>query len=370
MYEKKKSVWDVIIGNPVYVLSAMVMMYAITELLSGSPTAGDLRHILLTYGSLQLYELAIIALAAWITVRLVVPDDAATLLIVECLLIGSAFITLDELLAANTGRGIALCAAGLVLAAAKLALTRRPLDLAIGKTLRVLVWLGFALPVLWVPQMKSVASVPPAADWTAYLAWWSLGGLILLGTLAVWLSTEHHTAERSILPSAMLAAASVLSVGGHLFALHHSFLVSSRLSYVAPAFVAAAFSIVLAVHVVDRPVTKWTFVLSWLPCLGLVLLLFDPPSVRSSQGVMLVGAEILAVYGWLIVMTRKKWFALHLFALPALMFADQRRMITEHLTAHRGCWLAGLAFGLLAVGAVLTRYKHRRRLVSGPRDSA
>ena len=369
MHEKKKSISDVIIGNPVYVLSAMVMMYAITVLLSGKPAAGDLRNILLTYGSLQLYELAIIALAVWITVSLVVPDDAATLLIVESLLIGAAFITMDELLAANTSWGLTLCAAGLILAAAKLALTRRPLDLTIGRTLRVVVWLGFVLPVMWVPQMKSVVSTPLAADWTACLAWWSLGALILLGTLAVWLSNECRTGERSILPSAMLTAVCGLSVGGHLFALHHSFLVSSRLSYVAPAFVAASFSVVLAVHATDRPVTKWTFVLSWLPCLGLVLLLVDPPSALRSHGLKLVGAEVLAVYGCLLVMTRNKWFALHLFVLPAMIFADQRRMITEHLIAHRGWWLTGLAFVLLAAGAVLTRHKHRRRLLSVQENS-
>ncbi len=369
MYEKRKSVWDVIVGNPVYVLSAVVMMYAITVLLSGQPAAGDLRNILVTYGSLQLYELAILALAAWITVRLAVPDDSATLLIIESILIGSAFITMDELLAANTRWGLTLCAAGLILAAGKLSLAGRPLDLAIGRTLRAVVWLGFALPVMWVPKMKSVMSTPLASDWTAYLAWWSLGALILLGTLAVWLSNERPVGERSILPSAMIAAASVLSVGGHLFALHHSFLASPPLSCVAPAFVAASFSLVLAVFATDRPVTKWTFALSWLPCLGLVLLLADPPSVRSSLGLMLVGAEILAVYGWLMVMTRKKWFALHLFTLPALIFVEQRRMIAEHVSAHLGWWLIGLAFVLLAAGAGLTRHKHRRRLVSMHGDS-
>jgi hypothetical protein len=359
-----------IVGNPVYVLSAAVMMYGIALLLNRPGSApGDVPHILQAYTALQLYEAALIGLAAWILLRLLVPEDGVTLLLVESLFLGGAFITLDELLAANTPVGLGLAGAGLALAAVKLGLARRPMGLQVDRLIRVLVLALLALPIAWVPWMKAVVDTPIMVAWVAYAAWVSLAvGLLAVLLLAGWnvLRVRPGPAAAATL---VLGPVTLLTVGCHFFSLHHAFLAPAQAWYPVPALIVLAGFGVWAALTASPGNFARDAVIVWLPVVPLVLFGFDWPLKRAPwadlptllQPFQLTRWWIVLVYATLLLLTRRRMLVLP-FAAACLFAAGQRRQVAlEFASDHRGWCLVGLAFALLVLGGWLSVFKHRRR---------
>lgn len=359
-----------IVGNPIYVISAAVMMYGIALVLNRpGHTPGDLPHILSAYAALQLYEAALIGLAAWILLRLLVPEDGFILFVLECLFLGGAFITLDELLAANTSIGLGLAGSGLALAAVKLGLAHRPMGLSIDRIWRGLAVALMALPIAWVPWMKSVVEEPLPVAWIAYAAWMSLA-VALLGVLLLtgW-NVLRVPAGPEVAAPLVLGLVTLLTVGGHLFSLHHAFLAPAERWYPAPALMVLAGFAVRAVLRVARAGLRENVVV-WLPVAPLLLFCFESPVRRAPwsglpsllQPFQLTGWWLVLIYATLALMTRRKMLALPLAASFLFAAGERREVAIAVASEHRGWCLVGLSFVLLVLGGCLTAYKHRRRL--------
>jgi hypothetical protein len=260
----------------------------------------------------------------------------------------------------NLTQGLVSYGVGLALAAIKLSVTYRPMRLGIHGVVAGSAILAYTLPIAWISTMAQVKAEDIEADWIAHCAWWSLSLLIVIGVVVSWLWTWQSRCGTR--PSAVLAAASVITSGAHLFALHHAFLATQRVSYTAPVVVALSFAGLA--HLLDkrRSVTPALLTLSWLPCIGLILSRVDPiDAISVEQSTRMLGWLIFALYGALLIMTRKKWLMANVMLSFAYMFVDKRLIVLEHLKDYRGWWLVMAAFALLVIGAALTLQKHRYR---------
>lgn len=168
--------------NPAYLLSALLMLLGMRAIVQpGSNQAGRLPAILAAYGTLQVYEFLLVAIALVVACRLFIWDDGRTLVLVESFFVVGCFIMIDQL-AFNPTMRLAAFYLGLLAAAA--ALARFYL---IG---RVLVpHMVFPIFVLLITSLLWNAAVPAAQSWMSedntalrepfwILGWWSLAAIL------------------------------------------------------------------------------------------------------------------------------------------------------------------------------------------------
>jgi len=374
MIEKERLGSGWIVGNPLYVLSAAALMYGVAQLLnSGDRTAGDISQILSTYGVIQLYEIALLAMAAWVLLRLIVPEDGVTLLVIEGLILGGAFITLDELLAADTGLGLWVAGSGLMIALVKMTVVRRTIGVPLGPASHLAALALLALPIVWVPVMKGVVDRPTVAAWMAYASWSSLAGtLLVLIAMARW-RVFGNLRGPAVVPLAVLGATMLLAAGGHLYSLHHSFLAPLCAWYAAPALIVLAAGIALvSLRNPRSPVTQ-RFAALCLPFVPLVFFALDTSWRRGPWRELPEMLQPFACAQWWVVMvllilallTRRLMPLVPLAAGAVLAVGPRRQVAFDLAWDHRSWCFVLAAFALLALGGWLSAHKHHYRIALG-----
>jgi hypothetical protein len=167
----------VIDHNPFYLLSALCMLgglLTLTNSLSFSPIPQ--RHLLLLIGTLNCYELLLVTLAIWLIVNRKLIRDGAILLGIEALFLADTAMLNAELFTVDRRLGAVVNLLLLLLAAGKLALIFRALQIrsrgAYGFILANLVLL-FVLPgVFKQVAMQDNGKLTALA---VYAAWWAVG---------------------------------------------------------------------------------------------------------------------------------------------------------------------------------------------------
>lgn len=164
-------------ANPLYVISAALLAYAIQQLMEElDPQIGKVREILQIVALLHIYEIAVLIVATVVLKRRARAGlDMHGLLIVAALFLGASFIALDELTMIRPWLGAALIAATLALAAIKLAWYARLPGVLLPWRYRavVLAILGaHALSPLLGARQITHPLTPAAAQGLAWLAGW------------------------------------------------------------------------------------------------------------------------------------------------------------------------------------------------------
>lgn len=181
--------------NPFYLLSAGSMLvgcFALSHALELRP--GNWKSLAVLIGVLQLYELVLVALAAFLLRRRKLFSDARTLFFLEALFLLDATFLNAEIAAAEPWASPWVATGSFVLAAVKLVAIREALGL--GSRRRLAASLVQIAVMLYAPVVVAVASAVDTKlaafglgrEWlplAAYALWWAVGLLPLLHAWAL-----------------------------------------------------------------------------------------------------------------------------------------------------------------------------------------
>lgn len=234
--------------NPMYLLSAGCMAAgARMYLVDPSNRAGEIGLILLTFGVLQAYELAVTSVLLFLHARRRSPEDRPSLLLVATLFWTGPLAATAEMVALNPRKGALVVAGACLLALSELRVVRRALglQLSIGGRLAAgacIVLLGVLPLLLKLPRPGS-----GVGELYMYLGWWLLGGVVLLSLRTARFHARESRRSQSLGPTArdlhLEVALLILVLGAtcaHLVAMNYAFLTHARLFYASPLLVALA----------------------------------------------------------------------------------------------------------------------------------
>lgn len=338
--------------NPLYLLSAAAMALAARLLLVDPDTrAGDLGHILLTLGVLQLYELAVTAVLLLLSCYRRGPEHLPSLFLVGTIFWTAPLAATAELTAQHGSLGIVLSVAVAILAAAEFETVRRMTNLRISAFGR-----GAALAMLALVALLPAFLLPADAsgranEWALLAGWWLAASILILiaaaaqaaSGAAIAASTDRTSAGDSVAALSLhsvrreLLWLLVLSViaGVQLIGMNHAFYLHATPAYAAPLIVLLAHVLIQSRGLLGDAAPIVPMGVFLLPLFGLLLAMtgLDPKHVESHAHWLLArplaATSALAGLVW--------WFAWR-----------------------RGCGGAFLHFGsgalALAVGVLISAY--------------
>jgi hypothetical protein len=214
-------------SNPFYLISACCMLggcLALTNSLSWMSV--PIPRLLILIGTLNVYEAALIGLAAYLIARRKLLRDGVVLLLLEAFFLVDVTFLNAEIATAKLGLGIAVAAALFIAATIKLWVAMRLLG-----TSRIGAQFAFILVVL-----AAILVIPIVFAWIDhgsvapiwfYGAWWLAGGLLAIYEVLVRLMPQSQATPSHSPPShssgAVLTYLAVpwLSLVGHLGILHY-----------------------------------------------------------------------------------------------------------------------------------------------------
>jgi hypothetical protein len=185
--------------NPAYLISALLMFSGIYMVVQPSRQhVGQLTSILATFGTLEVYEALLLAVAVFLVCFRKVLDDGATVIVIESLFVVGCFMILDEIVF-NPERifiGLSFGLAAAVLATVRFALLGRSVrGLVPGAVLILLaaffLWNGFVPG--GIADLAKDANQRRMPVWVG--AWWSLAALGL-GLAVLCVGERRHLWRR------------------------------------------------------------------------------------------------------------------------------------------------------------------------------
>ena len=248
--------------NPFYLLSALSMLggcYVLSQSLGLQP--GHWKPLIVLIGVLQLYELLLIGLGAYLLGRAAVPRDGRTVLLLEVLFLVDATYLNSEMALADPWTAPFVAAAHLILAALKLIWIRRVLGPSSRRSLAVvlaqlavLFFTPCALSAVHFMDSNALGSGREMLPLAVYGLWW------LVGALPVAFLWVERAREGTIVSRALLYAPFV-SLVLHILSLQWMFDVAFRPSHLTPLILG------ISVHVAYRPFREsflWAEAVKWL----------------------------------------------------------------------------------------------------------
>ena len=233
--------------NPFYLLSALSMLvgcYTLSNALRLESAPSWKLPLLL--GTLHVYEFLLIGLGLFLIKRRALSRDGAILLRLEVLFLADATLLHAEAFTSDIVSGGLANLATLALAGVKLALVLNALGVGLSRF--VTLALGHALALLIaVPGVFALlASARALSDATVYAAWWPLGLLIVLMTLAAKRVRREVASAEAQAFLGMLALALPASMALHLIATGWVYQVPFRISFLGAVLIGFGVASVLA----------------------------------------------------------------------------------------------------------------------------
>ncbi len=270
--------WAPLIGwylrrNPTYLVSAAAMAVG-AKLYLDAPetTAGQVGHILLTLGLLEIYELAVAGILVALHRARRSPEDLPSLLLVTAIFWTGPLAATLELTARSAALGHALAAAAWLIAAIELWGVVRAVRLRTSPAGRMVCILSLTL----VAAMPAVLRVPygePGTSETAlYGAWWLLGlfALFALPAMRWHFVPPDRRAPRAAETELVLLVVVLLATGAHLYGMNYVFWGNARSFYASP-LLAAMCALMFELLALLRVRAKgWIALAALIPVVGLV----------------------------------------------------------------------------------------------------
>jgi hypothetical protein len=228
--------------NPFYLLSALCMIagcYALNGALD--VRAGQLGRILILLGTINLYEVLLIALGLFLIRSRGIVRDGRTLLLLQAVFLVDLTFLSAETANADVRRGPWICLMLLALALVKVAVVLRVLNRRLPVKLFGIVAAQLAalyvIPCVFArfDRDGSITSRP------FYMAWWIVGALAALPELQRWLPGER-TPQNATRPriGAAYAVAAFVSLLAHMGMLHWVYRVNFVPSDASPVLLGLA----------------------------------------------------------------------------------------------------------------------------------
>jgi len=178
---KTKLLSGIVRGNPVYLLSALLMIAGIDGVLRPEDqTVGNVHSILATFITLEVYEVLLIAIAVFLVCFRKVMDDGATVVLIESLFAVGCFMVLDEITFnwQRIGLGTQLGVVATLLAAARFTVLKGTMPRLLPTPVLAFLVLAFVwngvVPGAIAEFVKNINERRDPA-WVA--GWWSLAAL-------------------------------------------------------------------------------------------------------------------------------------------------------------------------------------------------
>jgi hypothetical protein len=273
--------------NPFYLLSALSMLvgcYTLSNALRLE--AGQSWKLLVLLGTLHLYEFLLIGLALFLVVRRSLPRDGSILLRLEVLFLLDATLLNAEAFTADPATGALANGACLALAALKLSMILKALDVRLGRLGSAAYGHGLALVAAMPGVFALLAQARILSAATVHAAWWPLGLLIVMMAGVAGRATAHdatHSVARSFLTA--LGIGLPISLGVHLVASGWVHQVAFHLSYLGPVLIGLGVARMLVE--VRWVAPEWSL---WLPAAG-VLLSLGSPAEMTMPGPLGIGVS-------------------------------------------------------------------------------
>jgi hypothetical protein len=204
--------------------------------------AGDVGLILLTFGVLQAYELAVAGVLILLHRARRSPEDEPSLLWVAALFWTGPLAAGLELTANDARLGLCLAVGTCVLAVAELHIVRRLVELRLSWAGQLAAMLCVALVAIAPLRLRVPYATAGTDEVALYACWWLLAGLALLVLPAI---RRHARAGTISTPNGLRTElgflVTVLVAGGvHLYAMNYAFCGHAGRLYAAPLVAVAA----------------------------------------------------------------------------------------------------------------------------------
>lgn len=249
--------------NPTYLVSAACLaLGARLYLLEPRTRAGDIDVILMTFGVLQAYELAVAAVLLMLHRQRRSPEDEPSLLLVATLFWTGPLAATREMAVHRPHLGLILSLGVCIIALTEMQIIRRLMRLRLGSASQLF---GCACVTLLAASPPFLI-VPKQADGTneicLYFVWWVLA-LVALAGLAVIRSCPCSSAGETSLPAKRedfhielaFFAITLAATVAHLAAMNYAFFCHARWFYASPLIIVVA--VLVVKYVAGRPALRW-----------------------------------------------------------------------------------------------------------------